>query len=216
MWKNYLLNIINVCYTQLEEYRFSHQRLPRRQREVNIQLTFSSCREVSPLVLFISSLWRLAVKTFSSAVSDWCGCPLLPGHLASLLSSALRLQRDGDKSRTKCQYPVVEQMSKGFMSGSHAPAGNPGTTETFRTHTRGWNDRGPAQWLVSIMFCSQRLHLVMDVGYRRVVPFHVPHPCLTRLWLSVRNGGNTNPSLFHLFYLQQIQGSGVKDQPRTL
>lgn len=49
---------------------FSHQREPRKQHEVNIQLTFSGCSEVLPLILLISALWRLAAKAFSSAVSD--------------------------------------------------------------------------------------------------------------------------------------------------
>lgn len=94
---------------------FSHQRATCKQHGVNIQLTFSSCREIfaSGSSYLLSGVWllkpfHLLWVTDVAALSSLGICP------AYWAVPCVCLQRDRDKSRTKCQYPVAELMSIGF------------------------------------------------------------------------------------------------------
>lgn len=68
MWRNYLLNIINVCYVEGKEYKSeTASKMARDKYLVDIQQLRGG---FASLILFISARWHLAAITFSSALSD--------------------------------------------------------------------------------------------------------------------------------------------------
>lgn len=88
-----------------------HRREPWNISVRQIVVAFSSCREVMPLIRHMPSLESGSGSYFICCEwLMWLPCSPL-GHLPSSQSAppCLCLQRYTDKSRAKCQYPVVEQ-----------------------------------------------------------------------------------------------------------
>lgn len=86
------INTTKICYKLLEEQKFS---VPVRAWKRTWGLIFyglsKGVLEVLRLIVVILAVWHQAAQVFSLAVSDWCRCSLLLGHLPGLLSSPLNV-----------------------------------------------------------------------------------------------------------------------------